>query len=568
MRKFHGILAIGLGLSLAACSNTNAPTAATVTSRSVTAQATSGTKAYLVGFKSGVGVNSASITKAGGQLKKSWKNLSAALVTLTPEGVAALQGDPSVEYVEADVTRHVEGGPSGVTDDPTTPSTDSGRPGLNPGSNTSTLWVPQGEATYGTVALKSPALNAAGRDGSGVAVCVADTGIDAGHPEFAGKLKGYANFMGDDHPTPWDGNEHGTHVSGTIFAQLGHGSTELMTGMDAGGVVGVAPGVNLYMARVLGDDGSGSSSGVVDGVNWCVGQLRSQGGTEDHVIVSLSLGSEEGSKTEQRAFAKAYEAGALVVAAAGNTGLNEPHYPASYPTVMAVGSINDKGNLSSFSTFGKQVELVAPGENVLSTVPRGMGSGADASAGGVSAYSSVLASNPTTLGDVTAQIAAAGGDGKLCSTDPNLAGKIALISRGTCSFAVKVSNAAKSGAVAAIVYNNTSGTIIMSVAQQQAIPSVSITQQDGQNTLAALANGPVTGHVKIYHSDYAYLNGTSMATPHVSAAAALVWARKPNLTNDQLRALLDNTATDLGANGRDIYFGHGLVNPSKALNGN
>lgn len=564
MHKLQGVLAIGLSLSLAACGSTglqSAPAASVLNSQTV------GAGQYLVGFKAGAGINSQAIFKVGGKVTKSWQKLSAVAATLSPSAVASLQSDPTVEYVEQDVRRSAD--VYQETDAGGTATT-SGRPGLTTGTGTTTLWSPSGESTYGTVALNSPVLNANGFTGSGVAVCVADTGIDGGHPEFAGKLKGYRNFMGDAHDTAYDGNEHGTHVSGTIFAQVGNGSAGLLTGMNPAGVVGVTPGVNLYMARVLGDDGSGSSSGVVDGVNWCVSQLKSQGGTEDHVIVSLSLGSPDGSKTEQRAFAKAYEAGVLTVAASGNTGTNEPHYPASYPTVMAIGAIDARGNLASFSTFGKQVDLVAPGVDVLSTVPRGLGSSADASAAGVAAYSSVLAGSPPTFGEVNAPLAAAAGNHQLCAPDAALAGKIALISRGTCSFAVKVQNAASSGAVAAIIYNNRTGTISMSLGTTaQAIPAVSITQDDGAATLTALQNSsPVASHVKIYHADYAYLSGTSMATPHVAAAAALVWASKPNLTNDQLGALLRATATDLGAKGRDDYFGHGLVNPTRAISGN
>ncbi len=64
------------------------------------------------------------------------------------------------------------------------------------------------------------------------------------------------------------------------------------------------------MARVLGDSGSGSSSGIINGVNWCASQLKSKGGTEAHVVISLSLGGGSASQTEQRAYTAAYNAGA------------------------------------------------------------------------------------------------------------------------------------------------------------------------------------------------------------------------------------------------------------------
>jgi subtilisin family serine protease len=89
-------------------------------------------------------------------------------------------------------------------------------------------------------------------------------------------------------------------------------------------------------------------------------------------------------------------------------------------------------------------------------------------------------------------------------------------------------------------------------------------QTDGTALLGKL---PTTGTVSVTGADYEYLDGTSMATPHVSAAAAVVWAAKPTLTNTQLLSLLKSTARDLGPAGRDNNFGDGLVDPFKAITG-
>jgi len=95
------------------------------------------------------------------------------------------------------------------------------------------------------------------------------------------------------------------------------------------------------------------------------------------------------------------------------------------------------------------------------------------------------------------------------------------------------------------------------------IPSVGITQADGQflkaNRLGQSAN------VNVGPGNYAYFDGTSMATPHVSAIAALVWSHFPTCTNANIRNALNATAEDLGAAGRDSTFGYGLVRTKAAV---
>ncbi|UBV42154.1 S8 family serine peptidase [Deinococcus taeanensis] len=559
------VMFVGLALALAACGQQSA---APTGGAGLSSLASGGARTYLIGFKPGQGVRADAVQKVGGQLRRSFDRIEAASATLTQAQATKLAADPSVEYVELTVTRRADNYVTGDGDVIGKPGGQLG--GLN------VNWQPSGEFTYGDMALGVPALRANGYTGSGVAVCVGDTGIDGTHPEFAGRLKGFRNFMGDGRDSAAllnDVNHHGTHVSGTIFAQYGVGSSVGPTGMDPRGVGGVSSDVNLYLARVLGDEGSGSSEGVVEGVNWCVSQLRSQGqnGQEERLIISLSLGSDEGSKTEKRAFQAAYDAGALIVAAAGNDGVKLPHYPSDYPNVIKVGAVDNLGNLASFSNYNSKQELVAPGVAVLSSVPVGAGLAARAGATGVAAYQSV---NPfefaakTTVTDLPV-VPAGGADNQFCepgAVNPNLAGSIALIARGTCTFAAKVANAVANGAAAVIVYNNRAGPLSsVTLGTQQTIPVVGITQADGLATLAAAQQGSVTGSVSIYASDYEYFNGTSMATPHVAGAAAVVWAAKPSLSNAELRALLSATATDLGPNGRDNFFGNGLVNPAAAI---
>ena len=586
MKHTRSLLAATLALTLASCGQQlsgPAPTAAapvTGTEREAIAGA------YLVGFKQSAlsaqslteqaAMQAQAITAAGGTLTSQWTDISAAAARLSPEALSKLQNNPLVEYVEPDLVRRAQGFKSG--------STDAGASKAAPSSgNLSSLalttppYTASGETTWGDNALKVEQLRASNYTGAGVAVCIGDTGIDGNHPEFQKKIKGFKNFTADlNRNDPYQLNDvshHGTHVAGTVFAQYGAGTgaSGLQSGMDANGVGGVASGVNLYIARVLGDDGSGSSSGIINGVNWCAAQLKSQGGTESKVVISLSLGGGRASKTEQRAYTSVYNKGVLTVAATGNDGA-AVSYPAAYTNVVGIGAIDSAEAKADFSNFGTQVDLVGPGVSVLSSIPLGQGTQASASGGGVT-FTQVQAADNTGKGSFSGTIVRAGdgtgtaGANEFCGTSTRnaaLSGNIALIARGTCSFEEKTANAVASGAKAVMIYNNTAGSLGMSLTNSYSVPVVGILQADGQALLGKL---PTTGTVAVTGADYESYNGTSMATPHVSAAAAVVWAAKPTLTNTQLLNLLTSTAKDLGTAGKDNNFGYGLVNPLKAITG-
>ncbi|GGK86599.1 S8 family serine peptidase [Deinococcus radiotolerans] len=580
MKHTRSILAATLALSLAACSQQTATPAATAPEASAPTDAITG--AYLVGFKQGnlgsqslteqAAVQAQAIAAAGGTMTSQWVDISAAAVKLDAAALAKLKANPSVEYVEPDYVRHAMGFKSGVKDSAVKTSLSSQN------VSAQALYAPSGEFTWGDNALRVQNLRSAGYTGTGVAVCVGDTGIDGNHPEFQRKLKGFKNFVTNEanRNDPYalnDLSHHGTHVSGTIFAQLGAGTgaTGIQDGMDANGVVGVATGVNLYMARVLGDTGSGSSSGIINGVNWCAAQLKSQGGTENKVVISLSLGGGSKSMTEQRAYTSVWNKGAMTIAATGNDGA-AVSYPAAYTEVVGIGAVDSNLAKADFSNFGTQVDLVGPGVDVISSVPLGQGTRASASGGGVT-FTQVQAADLTGKGSFTGNIVRAGdgtgtaGANEFCGTSTRnsaLAGNIALISRGTCSFEEKTANAVASGAKGVMIYNNAAGALGMSLTNSYAVPVVGIQQADGQALLPKL---PTTGTVAVTSADYESYNGTSMATPHVSAAAAVVWAAKPTLTNTQLLSLLTSTAKDLGTAGKDNNFGYGLVDPLKAING-
>jgi subtilisin family serine protease len=200
--------------------------------------------------------------------------------------------------------------------------------------------------------------------GSGAVVAVIDSGVQADHPDLAGRLLSGYDFVDND-GTPQDGNGHGTHVTGIVAADANNGI----------GVEGVAPGAMVLPVRVLGDDGSGSTSGVVQGIDYAVAH---------HVdVINLSLGSDVpllgGSPPEfDQAIGRALDAGIVVVAAAGNSGLPACDQPSGQGRLLCVGAVDRNGNRAYYSNFGQGLGITAPGgsglpfdHDILSTYPPG-----------------------------------------------------------------------------------------------------------------------------------------------------------------------------------------------------
>jgi subtilisin family serine protease len=195
--------------------------------------------------------------------------------------------------------------------------------------------------------------------GNGVRVAIIDTGVDCAHPDLNCNLSDGAN-MTDASAPPMDDNGHGTHVAGIIAGQ----------GKD-GGVFGVAPRVTLIPVKVLSADGSGNLSDVVSGIYWAM--------THGAKVINMSLGAPTSATALEQAVHKAYQAGVVIVAAAGNDGENASRnggtstvdYPGAYPWVIAVAASDRKNRIAPFSSFGPAVDITAPGDNILSTVPSG-----------------------------------------------------------------------------------------------------------------------------------------------------------------------------------------------------
>lgn len=285
--------------------------------------------------------------------------------------------------------------------------------------------------------------------GGGLIVAVVDTGVDGGHPDLQGQVipQWYDAWnltwvSGEDSSWEpvwssqyqrWFEGSHGTHVAGIIAAKR-----------DGVGVTGLAPDVKILSIRIFSPDP------VYAGRTYFVGDYGVAMGIIEAVdygarILNNSWGGKGYSQTIKAAIDYALISGAIFVAAMGNSYLDEVSYPAGYPGVIAVGATNPHDKKVDFSTLGGHISVAAPGDGVLSSVPRWM-------------------------------------------------------------------------------------------------------TQDG------------TGLPLLYD----YWGGTSMATPHVAALAALVLERNPTATPYQVRRIMEQTAADIEAPGFDQGTGYGRIDAGRA----
>ena len=247
------------------------------------------------------------------------------------EVAARLQADPRVASVVPDAIGRVTEWPEALSE-PADP-----------------LWT-QWQADMRRIGM--PAAWSITTGSADVVVAVLDTGYERGHEdlETVPIVDRYNSRTGTT--SVKDGYGHGTHVAGTIAAS---------TNNDLG-VASVAPGVTIMPVKVLDANGQGYWSDFLEGVDWAV----------DHGadVINMSLGSGLSAKQVaawQPTFTRAWEAGTLVVAAAGNNDNNTPFYPASFANVVSVSATNNSDAKASFSNYGPAVDLSAPGVSIAST---------------------------------------------------------------------------------------------------------------------------------------------------------------------------------------------------------
>lgn len=215
------------------------------------------------------------------------------------------------------------------------------------------IYTPDGQ--YGLERIHAPAAWDLTTGSPGVILAMVDSGIDATHPEFAGRLLPGHDFVEND-SIPQDLCGHGTHITGIAAA----------SGDNLQGVAGMNWNTAILPVRVLDYSCTGDLADIARGIVWAVDQ-----GAD---IVNLSLGLWTPSRLLEYATYFAYQRGTTVIAAAGNDGTpNSINYPAAYPWVLAVGSTGPGAGdpRSAFSSTGVQLDVMAPGEDILSTTPQG-----------------------------------------------------------------------------------------------------------------------------------------------------------------------------------------------------
>lgn len=400
--------------------------------------------------------------------------------------------------------------------------------------------------------------------GEGIVVAVLDTGIDFNHPELRDKIwvneneienngidddgNGYIddyrgwNFL-DDNNNPLDDSmdSHGTHVSGTVV----------------GDQIGVAPNATIMPLKAFDSEGDASYEDVAEAIIYAT-----DNGAD---IISMSMGGSLGDYDLQNAINYANYRGVLMTAAAGNAGRGALDYPARYGPVIAVGSVGSDAKRSTFSNYGSELELVAPGDaiNSSSRINHGLYS--------VLRYNSTLIeTNPFQFSMVTTNYQIRdiidGGDGS--DLNSLIADKIVLIKRGGMTFQDMASNVKNAGGYGMIVYNNEPGIFAGTLQTADLTRAVAISQEDGELILAGLESEG-TIEIKLVSGNYSLNSGTSMATPHVSGILALLLSYNRTMdrgfSSSQLRELLHYSSYDGGFPGKDSSYGYGIINGERLL---
>lgn len=397
-------------------------------------------------------------------------------------------------------------------------------------------------------------------------VCVIDSGYDINNPDLAANSHSGTSDSGTGQwSTP--GGSHGTHVAGTIAAVN-----------NSEGVVGVMPNanVNLHIIKVFNASGWAYSSDLVSAISKC-----QNAGAK---VVNMSLGGPSSTTSESNSMQSFFDDGMLLIAAAGNDGNSTDSYPASYDAVVSVAAVDETGLHAEFSQYTSQVELSGPGEAILSTVGIGDGrqgfityNGATTGDDRVLPQSRYVQSGGSyVISNVNATV---NGELASCSMTAgsyscgNMSGKICIAERyenqaGSNYPDINPAKAcADAGAAGVIVYSNSArpglqNPFLVDGTSAMTMPTVSVNRALGQD-LVANAGSNATLEVR-GNTDYAYYNGTSMATPHVAGVAALAWSNNASCTASEVREALKQSTVDLDNAGRDNRTGWGLVQTKAA----
>jgi thermitase len=248
------------------------------------------------------------------------------------ETLAALAADPAVEYAEPDYIGYGAGTPDDQYFDLQWNLHNTGQSGGEIDAD-----VDGPEAWDVSTGLTS------------TVIAVIDTGIDLDHPDLAEKLTSGYDFV-NDQTTPQDDHGHGTHVSG-IAAAVTNNET---------GMAGMCPSCRVMPIKALNDENWGYYSWWISAIEYAV-----DNGAD---VINMSMGGTDESSLLHDAVLYAYHAGVPIVAAMMNDGDSTLYYPAAYTETIAVGATDRYDDRWSDSNYGEHVDLVAPGEKILSTL--------------------------------------------------------------------------------------------------------------------------------------------------------------------------------------------------------
>ena len=288
--------------------------------------ALSADKSVIVGFHNKPGHHERRLIQSKkGKIRRNFRLIKAMSVVLSEEEIENMKQDKNVAYIEENAIYSASVEPL-------------------QGSEYTDAW--------GVVHVGAYAAHASGNRGAGVKIAVIDTGIDYTHEDLDDNYVGGYDFVFEDND-PFDDNtrSHGTHVSGILAAEE-----------NGTGVVGVAPEAEIYALKVLDGAGFGSLDWIIAAIEWAV---------ENNMdIANLSLEGPD-FQSLQDACDSAYDSGLLLVAAGGNTNGGAVKYPGGYDSVIAVAGTDANDDKAYFSPVGPELELAAPGVEILSTVRGG-----------------------------------------------------------------------------------------------------------------------------------------------------------------------------------------------------
>ena len=341
---------------------------------------------------------------------------------------------------------------------------------------------------------------------------------------------------------------HGTHISGIGFAE----------GFNGEGIRGIIPRsekFKLLVARVFGDEmmPSARTSSIEKAVEWCADRGAK--------IINLSLASSTPTLNSQRLYQRIVEQeDILVVAAAGNQGTNQASYPASYDHVMSVGSVDKNLQRSHFSQYGPSLDVVAPGAESYSTVP---------SSGIFDNESTHLDAGPMAFSPVPndlieGELFDCGNGDTVCSGATGQVCLVEHLSAKGLSYVTIAENCENGGGVGLVLFPGFGEDLEGAYMDSTYTGSISVVTVTRDNGLRLRAKRGTLASISFTVPAYRTVSGTSMAAAHVSALAAKLWAARPGCTNSQIRQALEETSLDLGQQGRDDIYGHGLVQGAAA----